>query len=82
MKDVKTIDNSWVVPYNPFFSLRFNCLINVEIFISTLASKYLYKYVSKGPDRAMVATDLHGNDAAPVRYEIKYYEDMHSIGSS
>ena len=38
--------------------------------------------MTKGPDRAMVATDVPGNDAAPVRNEIKDYEDMRSIGSS
>ena len=37
LKDGKNIDNSWVVPYNPFLSLRFNCHINVEICIFPLA---------------------------------------------
>ena len=55
VKNGKIIDNSWVVPYNPFLCLRFNCHINIEICSSPLAAKYLYKYVTKGPDRAMVS---------------------------
>jgi hypothetical protein len=47
-------DNRWVVPYNPFLSLRYNCHINVEVCSSVAAVKYLYKYVYKGHDRAMV----------------------------
>ena len=57
-KDGKTINNSWVVPYSPYLSLRYNCHINIEICISPLAAKYLYKYVTKGPDRAMVSTEV------------------------
>ena len=57
-KDGKTINNSWVVPYCPYLSLRYNCHINIEICISALAAKYLYKYVTKGPDRAMVSTEV------------------------
>lgn len=25
-----TIDNSWIAPYNPYFSLKYSCHINVE----------------------------------------------------
>ena len=42
-----------------------------------METKYLYKYVIKGPDRAMVTTK--GNH---MRDEIKDYEDMRSAGSS
>jgi hypothetical protein len=42
------------VPYNPLLSLRYNCHINVEVCSSVAAVKYLYKYVYKGHDRAMV----------------------------
>ncbi|XP_058188055.1 uncharacterized protein LOC131304732 isoform X1 [Rhododendron vialii] len=45
------IDNSWVVPYNPWLILKYNCHINVEICSSIISVKYLYKYVYKGPDR-------------------------------
>ena len=55
-KDGKTINNGWVVPYNPYLLLR--CHINMEICISTMASKYLYKYLTKEPDRAMVSAEV------------------------
>ena len=74
----QTIDNRWVVPYNPYLSLRYTCHVNVEICASAMASKYLYKYVTKGPDRAMVSTEV---DDQP-RDEIRDYEDMRSVGSS
>ena len=74
----RVIDNSWIVPYCPFLSLRFNCHINVEVCTSPKASKYLYKYVTKGSDRAMVATVVEGQS----RDEISDYEDLRSVGSS
>jgi hypothetical protein len=45
-------DNRWVVPYNPYLSLLFNCHINVKVCTSIAVVKYLYKYVCKGHDRA------------------------------
>ncbi|XP_050280298.1 uncharacterized protein LOC126721288 [Quercus robur] len=45
------VDNTWVVPYNPWLLLKYNCHINVEICCSIKSVKYLYKYVYKGPDR-------------------------------
>ena len=77
-KTNRVIDNSWVVPYSPFLCLRFNCHINVEVCTSPKATKYLYKYVTKGSDRAMVATMVVGEH----RDEISDYEDLRSIGSS
>ncbi|XP_069588366.1 uncharacterized protein, partial [Ranitomeya imitator] len=46
------IDNSWVVPYNPFLLLKYKCHINVEVCGSIQAVKYLFKYVYKGHDKA------------------------------
>ena len=77
-KTGRIIDNRWVVPYSPFLSLRFNCHINVERCVSPRASKYLYKYVTKGSDRAMVTTEVEGQS----RDEIQEYEDLRSVGSS
>ncbi|XP_021867210.2 uncharacterized protein [Spinacia oleracea] len=45
------LDNRWVIPYNPYLSSLFDCHINVKVFSSIQAVKYLYKYVYKGHDR-------------------------------
>jgi hypothetical protein len=55
MPNGKSIDNSWVVPYNPYLSLKYNCHINVESCASVKSVKYLFKYVYKGHDCANVA---------------------------
>jgi hypothetical protein len=34
--------------------MRYQCHINVEVYSSITAVKYLYKYVYKGHDRALV----------------------------
>jgi hypothetical protein len=77
-KTGRTIDNRWIVPYNPYLSLRNNCHINIERCTSPKAAKYLYKYITKGSDRAMVSTEVEGQP----RDEIADYEDLRSVGSS
>ena len=72
-----TIDNSWVVPYNPYLLLRFNAHINVEICGTEAAAKYIFKYINKGTDRAMVAV----TDVSLENDEIKRYQDYRSKGS-
>jgi hypothetical protein len=59
------VDNSFIVPYNPFLSLRYQAHINVEVVYSVQAVKYLYKYITKGQDRIVVS----------VRDEDSYVED-------
>ena len=80
-KNGKIIDNSWVVPYNPYLSLRYNCHINVECCISPKAAKYLYKYVTKGPDRAMVFAEVEGGDQRRERDEIDDYQSLRCVGA-
>jgi len=79
-----TVDNQWVVPYNPYLLLRYNCHINVEYCASVKAVKYLYKYIFKGHDRAVVSisadeSSLTVNDK--VTDEIKNYVDCRYIGA-
>ena len=63
-----------IVPYNPFISLRFKCHINLEKLTSPRNAKYLYKYVTKGPERSIVSAELD-NDDHP-RDEIAEYKDL------
>jgi len=51
------VDNRWVVPYNPWLLLKYDCHINVEVCSNIKNIKYLYKYVYKGPDR--IAMEIH-----------------------
>ncbi|XP_053571517.1 uncharacterized protein LOC128661269 [Bombina bombina] len=55
----KKIDNSWVVPYSPYFCLKYNCHINVESCVSVKSVKYLFKYVYKGYDCANISIKEH-----------------------
>ena len=75
------VTNANVVPYNPYLSLRFNCHINVEKSNSARNAKYLYKYVLKGPDRAMVSIEADGEEERP-RDEIADFKDLRSVGAS
>ncbi len=55
--DVKgrVISDDWVVPYSPFLSLKYRAHVNVEIASSIKSFKYVYKYVLKPPDTAVIA---------------------------
>ncbi|GBM46501.1 hypothetical protein AVEN_66190-1 [Araneus ventricosus] len=55
-----SIDNRWVVPYNPWLLKKINAHINVEVCASVKSVKYLYKYVYKGHDAASVKIQKEG----------------------
>lgn len=69
-----TVTDRDIVPYNPRLLLRFNCHINVELCAAAHAIRYLFKYVTKGPDRALNAVVEEGqvvdelNDFVNSRY--------------
>nr|CAG8627565.1 809_t:CDS:2 [Entrophospora candida] len=79
-----TLDNRWVVPYNPYLSTRYDCHINVEICSSITAVKYLFKYVYKGHDCATVEirrqnhkqeTVVHLQVHLPGQHRIIFWDD-------
>lgn len=88
-----TLDDTWVVPYNPYLALKYDAHINVEICGTVAAVKYLYKYVYKGSDKASIRLESLStntssnvntnpvNDNIPVSIdEIKRYTDSRYIG--
>ncbi|XP_060218953.1 uncharacterized protein LOC132645771 [Lycium barbarum] len=66
------LDNSWVVPYNPYLLSKFNCHINVEVCADIKVVKYIYKYICKGQDK--IAFNIQSNDTNNTDIdEIKEY---------
>ena len=72
------IDNRWIVSYSPYLCLRFNCHTNIVLCLSPTAPKYLYKYIYKGEDRAMVRTEVGEDDT--TKDEISDFIDLRSVG--
>ena len=70
-------DNGYVVPYNSYLSLKYDCHINVEIVCSIISVKYIYKYITKGPDRCIVKTGAVEN-----QNEITEFLNMRYLGAS
>ena len=89
------LNDSWIVPYNPWLLYEYNCHINVEICTSIGAVKYLYKYIFKGHDKASIAIvpdTAEGHqiqqahdvnpEIVPVEIdEIKSYVDSRYVGA-
>ncbi|KAI3798193.1 hypothetical protein L1987_33462 [Smallanthus sonchifolius] len=69
----KTLDNRWVVPYNPRLLMMFNCHMNVEVCSSIKSVKYLFKYVYKGHNKQVIQIDP--DEQGVVINEIKRFQD-------
>jgi hypothetical protein len=82
-----SITNEWVVPHNLYLSTKYNAHINVEICSSVSSIKYIYKYVYKGHDRAImeVSSSASSNNAAngeqQARNEIKEFVEGRYISA-
>ncbi|XP_074278501.1 uncharacterized protein LOC141602089 [Silene latifolia] len=63
------LDNHWVIPYNPYLLDLFDCHLNVEVFSTIQAVKYLYKYVYRGHDK--ISFNIAAGDAVQVVDEIQ-----------
>ena len=73
------IDNSWIVPYNPFLLQAFKCHINVELCSSIKCIKYITKYITKGSDQAVF--QLQAAEGRNVN-EIEQYQNARYVGAS
>ena len=65
-------DNCWIIPYNRYLSMKYNCHINVECVATFKTVKYCFKYINKGPNRATLQYNID---------EIKTYIDGCYIGA-
>ncbi|CAN1317209.1 ATP-dependent DNA helicase PIF1 [Linum perenne] len=68
-----TMDNRYVVPYNRDLLVKYQAHMNVEMCHQGRLIKYLFKYVTKGPDRSSVVAINQPVD------EISQYLDCRSI---
>jgi len=80
------LDNRWVVPYNPYLLKKFQAHINVEWCNKGIFIKYLFKYVTKGPDcsKAYIERIKKGEEVAidettQTRNEVQEYLDCRYI---
>lgn len=64
-RQVVRLDNRWVVPYNPYLLMKYQCHINVEAVLSSLAIKYINGY--------MTQFDKNGIDVEITENEIQNY---------
>lgn len=51
----RIITDDWVVPFSPFLTLKYRAHCNVEVASSIKSFKYVYKYVLKSPDSAVIS---------------------------
>jgi hypothetical protein len=80
------LDNRWVVPHNVYLLTKYDAHINVEVCNNIRAAKYLFKYVYKRHDRAIVKTSHQSDNATEGNVvdtdEIKKYLDCRYVSAS
>ena len=70
------------MPYNPYLSKKYRYHINVEACSSVKACKYLFKYIYKGNNYAIVCNAPANKVPPEASNEISKYQDLRSIGES
>ena len=78
------LHNRWIVLYNPYLLLMFNAHIKVEICTTVSVVKYLYKYVYKVHNRAIIGfqTGQHcDTDQSKPVDEVSNYLDARYVSA-
>lgn len=78
--EIKSFDNSWVVPYSPILFKLFNAHIYVEACNSVRAIAYICKYTNKGSDQAIF--NLRNEVIVQALIEIQTYQAGRYISSN
>jgi hypothetical protein len=80
------LDNRWVLPHNVYLLTKYDAHINVEVCNNIRAVKYLFKYVYKGHDRAIVEISRQSDNANKGNVvktdEIIKYLNYHYVSAS
>lgn len=71
-------NNTHVIPYNPGLSRNYRCHVNIEVTTGIKAVKYIYKYIYRGDDRAMVRVDT-GEQVPRAPNELRVFTDSRFI---
>jgi len=69
------LDNKSVVPYSPLLLMRYQAHVNTEYCNKSNSIKYLFKYVNKGLDRAIIEISSNSTESTdtPIVDKIKNY---------
>jgi hypothetical protein len=80
------LDNRWVVPHNVYLLTKYDAHINVEVYNNIRAVKYMFKYIYKGHDHAIVEISRQSDNATEGNVveanEIKKYLDYRYVSAS
>jgi hypothetical protein len=70
IKGVVKLDNHWVVPHNIELLKKYDAHINTEWCNKSIFIKYLFKYVTKGPDRSKAYLQkIRNSEEVPINEE-------------
>ncbi|KAJ3017100.1 hypothetical protein NUW54_g662 [Trametes sanguinea] len=64
------VDNQWIIPYNPYLLVKYQCHINVESASSFATVKYLNKYINKEAAACIYHFELHGRHPAVICLQV------------
>jgi hypothetical protein len=71
-------DNQWTAATIPWFIKHFDCHVNVEVVGFVTAVKYLFKYIYKGHDSALLQF-FKGDNATTIYDETAKYEELRYV---
>jgi hypothetical protein len=71
------LDNRWIVPHNIELLKKYDAHINTEWCNKSIFIKYLFKYVTKGPDRSKACLQrIRDGEEGPVNEETNIRDEV------